>query len=156
MRDREGNPIPNAHLSVLFNRICKLLYYRIKPVFVFDGAAPTIKKIALNQRKERRDENLERKDKISKKLLENLLKQYAIAAVSRSEPGNSVEMSSSALNTSVEHDIFRLNEQSNSMEPTEESDDDSDNNQLMEYVRKLRYLNIFHFAHFLFFHLIFF
>lgn len=42
-RDRHGNEIPNAHLLVLFNRICKLLFYQIRPVFVFDGPAPTIK-----------------------------------------------------------------------------------------------------------------
>ena len=47
MRTREGEPLPNAHLVVLFNRICKLLYYRIKPVFVFDGAMPTLKKKTL-------------------------------------------------------------------------------------------------------------
>ena len=43
MRDRHGNEIPNAHLLVLFNRICKLLHYQIKPVFVFDGPAPSLK-----------------------------------------------------------------------------------------------------------------
>ena len=42
-----GNPLSHAHLLVLFNRICKLLYYHIKPVFVFDGATPTLKKKTL-------------------------------------------------------------------------------------------------------------
>ena len=42
-RDRYGNEIPNAHLLVLFNRICKLLYYQIKPIFVFDGSTPSLK-----------------------------------------------------------------------------------------------------------------
>lgn len=46
-RDAHGNPLPHAHLLVLFNRICKLLYYHIKPVFVFDGATPTLKKMTL-------------------------------------------------------------------------------------------------------------
>ena len=46
-RDAHGNPLPHAHLLVLFNRICKLLYYHIKPVFVFDGATPTLKKKTL-------------------------------------------------------------------------------------------------------------
>lgn len=37
----------NAHLVVLFNRICKLLHYKIKPIFVFDGVAPELKKHTL-------------------------------------------------------------------------------------------------------------
>ena len=47
MRDRHGNPLSQAHLVVLFNRVCKLLHYRIKPVFVFDGATPALKKQTL-------------------------------------------------------------------------------------------------------------
>lgn len=43
-QDRFGNPKPNAHLIGLFHRICKLLYYKIKPVFVFDGGVPMLKK----------------------------------------------------------------------------------------------------------------
>ena len=47
MRDKEGNPLPNAHLQGLFSRICKLLFYRIRPVFVFDGGVPALKKQTL-------------------------------------------------------------------------------------------------------------
>lgn len=47
MRSKQGAPLPTAHLIVLFNRICKLLYYRIKPVFVFDGATPVLKQQTL-------------------------------------------------------------------------------------------------------------
>jgi len=47
IRDRHGNPVDNAHLILLFNRVCKLLYHRIKPVFVFDGATPLLKQQTL-------------------------------------------------------------------------------------------------------------
>jgi len=47
LRDRHGNPLPNAHLVGLFRRICKLLFYHVKPVFVFDGGAPMLKRQAL-------------------------------------------------------------------------------------------------------------
>lgn len=43
-QDRRGNAVPNAHLIGLFNRICKLMYFKIKPVFVFDGGVPLLKK----------------------------------------------------------------------------------------------------------------
>ena len=44
MRDRFGNNIYNAHLVLMLHRICKLLFYRIKPVFVFDGKVPELKR----------------------------------------------------------------------------------------------------------------
>lgn len=43
-QDAKGAPLPNAHLMGLFQRLCKLLYFRIKPIFVFDGAFPDLKK----------------------------------------------------------------------------------------------------------------
>jgi len=47
LRDRHGNPLPNAHLIGMFRRICKLLFYHVKPIFVFDGGAPMLKRQAL-------------------------------------------------------------------------------------------------------------
>jgi DNA excision repair protein ERCC-5 len=43
MRDKEGYPVRNAHLLGFFRRLCKLLFYNIKPVFVFDGGVPVLK-----------------------------------------------------------------------------------------------------------------
>lgn len=42
-QDAKGNALPNAHLLGLYNRLCKLMYYRIKPIFVFDGGVPLLK-----------------------------------------------------------------------------------------------------------------
>ncbi len=44
MRDKEGRGLVNAHILGFLRRICKLLFYGFKPVFVFDGGVPTLKK----------------------------------------------------------------------------------------------------------------
>ncbi|KNC46752.1 uncharacterized protein AMSG_03181 [Thecamonas trahens ATCC 50062] len=54
MRDADGEPLPNAHLLGMFRRICKLLFVRIKPVFVFDGATPALKRRTVAERARRR------------------------------------------------------------------------------------------------------
>jgi DNA excision repair protein ERCC-5 len=44
LRDKEGRGLVNAHVVGFLRRICKLLFYGIKPVFVFDGGAPALKR----------------------------------------------------------------------------------------------------------------
>jgi len=55
MRDGDGNIVRNAHLLGMFNRICKLLFWHIKPVFIFDGGAPALKHRTIQKRRKRRD-----------------------------------------------------------------------------------------------------
>jgi DNA excision repair protein ERCC-5 len=50
MRDKEGRALVNAHLLGFLRRICKLLFYGMKPVFVFDGGAPALKSVTLVRR----------------------------------------------------------------------------------------------------------
>ena len=55
VRDKEGNALRNSHVVGFFRRICKLLFFGIKPVFVFDGEAPLLKKQTIGERKKRRE-----------------------------------------------------------------------------------------------------
>jgi DNA excision repair protein ERCC-5 len=55
MRDEQGDFIPNGHLLGFFRRICSLLFNRIRPVFVFDGATPILKRLTVAARRHRRE-----------------------------------------------------------------------------------------------------
>lgn len=80
VRDRDGNSVQNAHLLTLFHRICKLLFFRIKPVFVFDGDAPLLKKQTLALRRQRKEELSRESKQTNEKLLKTFLKRQAIKA----------------------------------------------------------------------------
>ncbi|XP_021168253.2 DNA repair protein complementing XP-G cells isoform X2 [Fundulus heteroclitus] len=80
VRDREGNSVQNAHLLTLFNRICKLLFFRIRPVFVFDGDAPMLKKQTLALRRQRKEELTSQSKQTNEKLLRTFLKRQALKA----------------------------------------------------------------------------
>uniref|UniRef100_A0A3B4WFN8 Excision repair cross-complementation group 5 n=1 Tax=Seriola lalandi dorsalis TaxID=1841481 RepID=A0A3B4WFN8_SERLL len=80
VRDRDGNSVQNAHLLTLFHRICKLLFFRIRPVFVFDGDAPLLKKQTLALRRQRKEELTRESKQTNEKLLKTFLKRQAIKA----------------------------------------------------------------------------
>ncbi|KAL8190015.1 UNVERIFIED_CONTAM: hypothetical protein K2H54_036027 [Gekko kuhli] len=70
--------MPNAHLLTLFHRLCKLLFFRIRPVFVFDGEAPLLKRQTLAKRRQRKDVAAVDSKKTTEKLLKTFLKRQAI------------------------------------------------------------------------------
>ena len=69
VRDSEGNSLPLSHIVGFFKRICKLLYFGILPVFVFDGGAPELKRKTINKRRERREGQRENREQTARKLL---------------------------------------------------------------------------------------
>lgn len=69
VRDKEGNALRNSHVVGFFRRICKLLFFGIKPVFVFDGGAPVLKRQTVSARKSRREGRREDAVRTAGKLL---------------------------------------------------------------------------------------
>jgi DNA excision repair protein ERCC-5 len=69
VRDKEGNALRNSHVVGFFRRICKLLFFGIKPVFVFDGGAPALKRQTISNRKSRREGRREDAARTAGKLL---------------------------------------------------------------------------------------
>ncbi|KAK9461206.1 uncharacterized protein V1516DRAFT_651270 [Lipomyces oligophaga] len=77
VRDKNGNALPNAHIVGFFRRVCKLLYYGILPVFVFDGDAPMIKKQTIAGRKKRREGREEDSTRTANKILSLQMQKLA-------------------------------------------------------------------------------
>ncbi|TVU48015.1 hypothetical protein EJB05_07634 [Eragrostis curvula] len=74
MRDDSGEMVRDAHLLGFLRRICKLLYLRVRPVFVFDGATPALKRRTLAARRRHRDAAQAKVRKTAEKLLLSQLK----------------------------------------------------------------------------------
>lgn len=102
-----GAAVANAHLLTLFHRICKLLFYRIRPIFVFDGGVPHLKKQTLASRKLRKEVATNKARQARERLFKNLLKSQAVrAALGKSGPGpSSVHVPQV---TKREKDLFEL------------------------------------------------
>ncbi|QRV89469.1 DNA repair protein UVH3 [Ceratobasidium sp. AG-Ba] len=78
MRDKDGRALVNAHILGFLRRISKLLFYGIKPVFVFDGGAPVLKRSTINERKKRKSGAAASHAKVAEKLLAAQLRREAL------------------------------------------------------------------------------
>ncbi|KAG0047919.1 DNA repair protein rad2 [Gryganskiella cystojenkinii] len=78
MRDKEGQAIGNAHLIGFFRRICKLLYYNIKPIFVYDGGTPALKRKTIQERQRRKHHDVNQVKRTAEKLLAAQLRLHAL------------------------------------------------------------------------------
>ncbi|KAK6623268.1 hypothetical protein RUM43_009120 [Polyplax serrata] len=110
MHDTYGAPVGTAHLIVLFHRLCKLLYYKIKPVFVFDGGVPALKHQTLAARRNHSNAAKTEVLKVREKLIKNLLKHEAVRQVLSNETASAaLGLNSFALpGPSVEEDLYKL------------------------------------------------
>jgi DNA excision repair protein ERCC-5 len=89
VRDKEGNALRNSHIVGFFRRICKLLYFGIKPVFVFDGGAPVLKRQTIAGRKKRREGRREDAVRTAGKLLAVQMQRSAEEEAARQKKGAS-------------------------------------------------------------------
>ncbi|EDW85247.1 uncharacterized protein Dwil_GK18419 [Drosophila willistoni] len=114
-QDNKGSALSNAHLLGLFHRLCKLLYYRVRPVFIFDGCVPQLKRDTIARRQQQRNKLSNEADRIQALLLQSLAKekvvQQALGASAEQlllkSPGKRPAASKSK---SDEDDLFKLPE----------------------------------------------
>ncbi|KAF9901194.1 DNA repair protein rad2 [Linnemannia zychae] len=78
MRDKDGQAIGNAHILGFYRRICKLLHFNIKPIFVFDGGTPALKRLTIVERRKQRRNNENMVKKTAEKLLAAQLRLRAL------------------------------------------------------------------------------
>ena len=78
MRDKQGNLLNGAHIQGFFRRILKLLYYNVRPLFVFDGAAPALKKRTIAKRQERKASQSQSAKNTASQLLKARMQLYAL------------------------------------------------------------------------------
>ncbi|KID75270.1 DNA repair protein rad13 [Metarhizium brunneum] len=78
VRDKEGNALRNSHVVGFFRRICKLLWFGIQPVFVFDGGAPALKRATIQRRQRRREGRREDAVRTAGKLLAVQMQRIAV------------------------------------------------------------------------------
>ncbi|KAJ3907924.1 hypothetical protein F5879DRAFT_794648 [Lentinula edodes] len=86
MRAKDGRALVNAHVLGFLRRICKLLFYGMKPVFVFDGGAPVLKRETLNERRKKKTGAAASHVKLAERLLAAQLRREALKHVKKSSP----------------------------------------------------------------------
>ncbi|KQK23032.1 DNA repair protein UVH3 isoform X1 [Brachypodium distachyon] len=117
MRDDKGDMVRDAHILGFLRRICKLLFLRARPVFVFDGATPALKRRTLASRRRHRDAAQAKVRKTAEKLLISHLK------ASRLE-----ELAAKIKSDRAKHDAKGKQIESNTGEETEKTYGDPNRN----------------------------
>lgn len=87
VRGKDGHSLRASHVVGFFRRICKLLFFGILPVFVFDGGAPALKREVIRRRKERRQGQREGAERTAQKLLALQLQRAKEAGAERPRDG---------------------------------------------------------------------
>lgn len=125
-QDNRGSALANSHLLGLFHRLCKLMYYRIKPVFVFDGKVPSLKKETIAKRNQKRNKLVNEADRIQTLLLQSLAKEKVVQQALGSKATGELLKASPSKNRNRSKDsnadIFKLPDISKNEFPATETD----------------------------------
>ncbi|ORX36632.1 hypothetical protein BD324DRAFT_626630 [Kockovaella imperatae] len=78
MRDKDGRVLVNAHVLGFLRRINKLLFHGIKPVFVFDGGAPALKRATIGERRRKKTGAAANHAKTAEKLFAAQMRREAV------------------------------------------------------------------------------
>ncbi|XP_018647687.1 putative xp-G/rad2 DNA repair endonuclease family [Schistosoma mansoni] len=110
---------PRNYLAIFFRRLCKLLFFGIKPVFVFDGETPALKRSTINSRRQLRNLSEAKAEKAQKNLLRRLLRRVAESSVkSLSTSPDKAE----CFEDTAKHELLRrLRQQSDSYQAKEDA-----------------------------------
>ncbi|KAG0320374.1 DNA repair protein rad2 [Podila horticola] len=102
MRDNDGAMVSNAHIIGFFRRICKLLYYNIKPVFVFDGGTPILKRLTIQERRRRKRNDANLVKRTAEKLLAAQLRLRALEQKKAARKKEKLERDNTVMHDSTE------------------------------------------------------
>ncbi|KAA0200861.1 DNA repair protein complementing XP-G cell [Fasciolopsis buskii] len=84
VKSRAGNSGPQTYLAILFRRLCKLIYFGIRPVFVFDGDVPALKRSTMAERRKLRGRLGDKAKRAQDRFLHRLLRRVAESSVAKS------------------------------------------------------------------------
>ncbi|XP_044750492.1 DNA excision repair protein ERCC-5 homolog [Coccinella septempunctata] len=127
-QDAKGAPALNDHLLGIFHRVCKLLYFKIKPIFVFDGGVPVLKRETIAKRNKLKHKNISEADKIQKQLLDTLIKHSAVSKVLGEKAKNELASVSSSKQEKTGDDLFKLPKAEEKSEKSDEEDSSESDN----------------------------
>ncbi|WVW83980.1 hypothetical protein I302_106003 [Kwoniella bestiolae CBS 10118] len=96
MRDKDGRVLVNAHVLGFLRRINKLLFHGIKPVFVFDGGAPALKRATIAERKKKKAGAAANHAKVAEKLFAAQMRREAVKAAQALEEQRAARSSAAA------------------------------------------------------------
>ncbi|WWD03036.1 hypothetical protein V865_001080 [Kwoniella europaea PYCC6329] len=96
MRDKDGRVLVNAHVLGFLRRINKLLFHGIKPVFVFDGGAPALKRATIAERKKKKAGAAANHAKVAEKLFAAQMRREAVKAAQAIEEQRAARSTASA------------------------------------------------------------